>query len=147
MSLPAMRHALKILAKFLVSLILMTIVCTVAWELVNERVYDCTDAFGFDYWQPGNWVHRNVAVVRQVVHHRSMSEPDTIKEGWSVAGLWRLWYSFAASSVVASVLLAFLPWIRRRCRPSPTNKPPADNGAVSTLFHALRFQPAVPEKL
>jgi hypothetical protein len=100
-----MRHAVKIAAKFLMSLVLMTVVCTVAWEVVNKRLYDCTDAFGFDYWQPGNWVHGDVAVVQQVGHHRSMSEPDTIKEGWSVVRLWRLWYSFVVMSVVASIFL------------------------------------------
>ena len=52
-----MRLALKILVKFVVAFVFMTTVCTVVWEgVVNGYLYDCTDAFGFDYWQPGNWV-------------------------------------------------------------------------------------------
>jgi len=117
-----MNHAVKLVAKFLMSFVVMTIVCTVAWEAVNELLYDCTDAFGYDYWQPGKWVHGDITVVQQVVHHRSMSVPDTIKEGWSVAGLWFLWYSFVASSVIASIFITFLPWIRRMWRPAPTKK-------------------------
>ena len=117
-----MNRAIKIVARFLMSLVVMTIICTAAWEVVSERLYDCTDSLGFDYWHPGNWVHRDVAVVQQVVHHRSMSEVDTIKDGWSVAGLWCLWYSFVASSVVASVVITFLPWITRRWRPTPNFK-------------------------
>ena len=109
-----MHRALKIVAKFLASLVLMTIGCTAAWEVVNERLYDCTDALGFDYWQPGNWVHRDVALVQHVVHHRSMSEPDTIKEGWSVARLWALWYLFVSLSIAASIVLGFMPWNPRR---------------------------------
>src|SRR5260370_40449329 len=109
-----MRHVFKIVVKFLVSLVLMTIVCTAGWEVVNQRLYDCTDAFGFDYWQPGNWVHRDIAVVHQVVHHRSMSEPDTIKEGWTVSRLWTLWYLFVSISFPASALVAFVPWNPRR---------------------------------
>jgi hypothetical protein len=96
----------KIAAKFVISMIVMTIVCTFIWELVADRLYDCTDAFGFDYWQPGNWVHGHIAVVHHVVHGRSMSEPDTIKEGWSVRGLWYLWYSFVFGSVFVSIVLA-----------------------------------------
>lgn len=110
-----MCRALEFAAKFVIALVVTTIVCTIVWQgVVNERLYDCTDAAGFDYWQPGNWVHGHVAVVHQVVHGRSMSEPDTIKEGWSVGRLWHLWYSFVVSSFVASILLAFVPWIPRR---------------------------------
>ena len=116
-----MRRTLKIAAKFVISLVVMTIVCTAVWELVAYRVYDCTDAFGFDYWQPGNWVHGRIAVVQQVAHHRSMSEPDAVKEGWNVADLWHLWYSFVLVSFVAGILLAFVPWIPRRRRLTQPN--------------------------
>jgi hypothetical protein len=114
-----MPWTLKIATKFVVSFFLMTIICTIVWqEVVNERLYDCTDAFGFDYWQPGNWVHNAgghpVLAVHQVVHHRSMSEPDTIKAGWSVTDLWYLWYSFVVISLVVSTLLALVPWTPKR---------------------------------
>ena len=61
-----------------------------------------TDSGGFDYLSPGDWVHRQGAVVNHVVAGRSMSEPDTIKKGWSVAGLWGLWISFFAASLAIS---------------------------------------------
>ena len=109
-----MRRIFKSVAKFVIVLIVMTIICTIVWEFVGNRLYDCTDASGFDYWQPGNWVHGKALVVHQVVHHRSMSEPDTIKEGWSVTGVWCLWYVFVVLSLVVGVLLAPTPWIPRR---------------------------------
>lgn len=131
-----MNRAVKNVAKFLTSLVVMTIVCTAAWEVVNERLYDCTDSIGFDYWQPGNWVHREVAVVQQVIHHRSMSERDTLKDGWSVAELWRLWYSFVGSSVVASIVITFLPWIPRRWRPALTGTAGFHKGTHTTKEEA-----------
>jgi len=146
---PNMNHIVKIVAKFLTSLVVMTIVCTAAWEVVNERLYDCTDSFELDYWQPGNWVHREVAVVQQVVHHRAMSERDTIKDGWSVAGLWCLWYSFVALSVVASIVITFLPWIPRRWRPTPTGTAGFHKGTHTTKEEANKpllptgFSPAI----
>jgi hypothetical protein len=111
-----MRCALKIVGKFLVSLILTTIVCTAAWEVVKERLYDCTDGFCLDYWQPGSWVHGHVAVVQHVAHHRSMSEPDIIREGWSVPRLRTLWYLFVSLSLAVSIILGFVPWNPRRWR-------------------------------
>jgi len=109
-----MNHAIKPAASFLVSWVVMTIVCTAVWGVVSEGLYDCTDSIGFDYWHPGNWVHGDVAVVQQVVHHRSMSEPDTIQQGWSMARLWSLWYSFVSFSVVASMIITISPRIWRR---------------------------------
>ena len=109
-----MRRAVKILAKFLMAFAVMTIVSTLAWEVVSYRLFDCTDSCGFDYWQPGNWVHGDVSVVPQVIHGRSMSEPDTIKAGWSVAGLWCLWCSFVALSVIVSFVFSFQPWFHKK---------------------------------
>jgi hypothetical protein len=102
-------------AKFVTALIVTTIGCTIIWqEFVNEGLYDYTDAFGFDYLQPGNWVHNlpdnPVATVHQVIHHRPMSEPDTIKEGWTVTRLWHLWFAFLTVSIVVSALLSRLSW-------------------------------------
>jgi hypothetical protein len=55
---------LKATIKFCVALIALTIINTAIWqELVDGRLYDCTDAFGFDYWQPGDWIHNPVSVV------------------------------------------------------------------------------------
>lgn len=141
-----MRRALKIIVKFLVSVVLTTIVCTAAWEVVNERLYDCTDAFGFDYWQPGNWVHGHVAVVYHVVHHRSMSEPDTIKEGWSVARLRSLWYLFVSLSLAVSIILGFVPWNPRRWRRPRANPAGAGNGGAASPLHSWLCIAAVPDQ-
>ncbi len=95
----------------------MTIVCTIVWQFAGDRLYDCSDDNVLGFLRPGDWVHNwnghAVAVVPRVVHGRSMSEPDTIKEGWSVTGLWCLWLSFVAVSLVISVVLARVPWIPR----------------------------------
>jgi hypothetical protein len=112
---PIMQRILVRIGIFLVMMVMMTIVCMIFWQAyVNEKLYDCTDACGFDYLQPGNWIHGHLAVVQHIVHHRSMSEPDTIKEGWSVEGLWCLWLTFFAVSIMVSTGFALLPWIPKR---------------------------------
>jgi hypothetical protein len=112
-----MRRALKIFAKFAAALAIMTIISTAVWqEVVRETIYDCTDAFGFDYLQPGTWVHGDAAAVHQVVHHCSMCEPDTLKEGWAVSRLWSLWYLFVLVSFAASILFALVPSNPKRWR-------------------------------
>ena len=109
-----MRHVLKITAKFAFLAVATTIACTIIWETaVNNRLYNCTDPGWLDYLSPGNWVHRPVTV-HQVITGRSMSEPDTIKDGWTVAGLWRLWSVFAVTSFVISAGLAPVPWVPGR---------------------------------
>lgn len=108
-----MNSTLKIAGKFLLTLPVMTVLCTVAWQqFVADTLYDCTDAGWLDYLSPGHWVHNPVPVAH-VAHSRVMSEPDTIRAGWSLAGLWTLWYSFVGVSVVASLLLARMSWIPR----------------------------------
>ena len=109
-----MIRMLKSIAKFVIVLVVMTVIFSMIWgELITDRLYNCTDAVGFDYLQPGNWVHGQVAFVGHVLAGRSMSEPDIIKEGWSAAGLWGLWLSFFILSLVASVLLARKAWVPR----------------------------------
>ena len=104
------------LAVFVGSLIVMTTACTCGWEaFIKNHIYNCTDDFPLDYLQPGQWVHHPV-VVQHVVSGRSMSEPDTIKQGWSVLGLWLLWSSFVAGSLGASFLLSGLAWSTRKPR-------------------------------
>lgn len=100
---------------FLAMMAITTALCTIFWQAyVSERLYDCTDAIGLDYLHPGDWVHGHVAVVHQVVHGRSMSEPDTIKEGWSVGRLWLLWLAFFAGSLIVSIGFALIPWVPKR---------------------------------
>jgi hypothetical protein len=111
-----MHRAVKSVAKFLIVLVAMTVISTIVWNYVAGDLYDCTDDdFIPGYWTPGFWVHswgdHPVVAVHQVIHGRSMSEPDTIKEGWSVTGLLCLWFSFFAVSLVVSIAFARLRWI------------------------------------
>ena len=92
---------------FVVVFAITTEMFTIIWDaFVTDRLYNCTDAVGLDYLQPGNWVHGQVAFVRDVRAGRSMSEPDTIKEGWSRAGLWALWLIFFGCSLVVGAFAA-----------------------------------------
>lgn len=109
-----MSRIVKSVAVFTVALFGMTIVCIIFWQVfVTEFLYDCTDDNILGFLTPGNWVHfyHGVIYVPRVVHGRSMSEPDSIKAGWSVMGLWCLWYSFVSVSLVVSALLARKTWI------------------------------------
>jgi len=108
---------LKRTVKFSIVMLIMTIIYTIVWDqVVAAKIYDCTDSVPFGYLRPGDWVHswtgHPMATVSQVVHGRSMSEPDTIKEGWSVSRLWYLWLVFATFSLVVSFLLARVAWIK-----------------------------------
>jgi hypothetical protein len=111
--------------KFVVALLMMAIVCTIAWqEVVVEYLYDNTDdnlagflgPFYGDFWiGQGGFP---VVSVQHVVHGRSMSDPDEIKEGWSIPKLFCLWLFFVSISVVISAMLAQIPWI-----PNPGTRP------------------------
>ena len=99
--------------KFVVSLVCFAIACTLVWDgFINGKLYDCTDGGSLDFWFVGDWVHHPVPV-EHVVTRRSMSEPDTIKLGWTVAGLWRLWACFVVLSVLGSFIFACVPWTSR----------------------------------
>ncbi len=95
---------------FIGSFFSMQLVCESVWEKhINHRLYNCTDEVGLGYLFPGHWVHRPVTVDHVIIAN-SMSEPDTIKQGWSMLGLWCLWVSFLGGSVIVSALLALMPW-------------------------------------
>ena len=112
--LPIMNTILRITGKFLLTLTVMTILCTVAWQhFVTDTLYHCTDPGWLDFLSPGQWIHDPVPVAH-VDGYRTMIDPDTIKAGWSMAGLWSLWCSFTGVSVVVSILLARMPWSPRR---------------------------------
>lgn len=99
---------------FVVALAVTTVACTWGWErFVKDRLYNCTDDLPLDFLRPGHWVHQPVAV-EHVTGRRSMSEPDALKSGCSVRGLWSLWFTFVGGSVIVSLLLARLPWSRSR---------------------------------
>ena|ERR1035437_6409854 len=113
----SMPRILKATLKFLIAWFATTILCTIVWQYTAADLYDCTDdGFPPGYLEPG-WVHdlpqHSLKTVHTVIHGRSMSEPDTIKEGWSVPRLWRLWYAFFATSLAASAILAWVPWGHR----------------------------------
>jgi hypothetical protein len=114
-----MRFVVLKTIKFIVAFFCCTVVCTILWQgLVTGRIYDCTDPGWLDYLFPGTWVHSPVTVAHVVVG-RSMSEPDTIKAGWSIAGLWLLWLLFFGASVFVSVLLTRIEWLK-----TPSSSPP-----------------------
>jgi hypothetical protein len=105
--------------KFAYVMFLMTIVCASIWGgVIDDHLYHCTDAVGLDYFQPGNWVHGRIEYVKKIDVHRSMSEPDTIKDGWNVPGLWCLWLGLFGASLAVSHLLA-----RVRFFPIPDKDP------------------------
>jgi len=105
------------LVVFLLALVIATIGCAWSWEtLIKNRLYNCTDDLPLDYFQPGHWVHQPVGVSHVSVP-RSMSEPDTIKNGWTMQRLWFLWCFCISGSVVFSLSLAWLPWTMDRNRP------------------------------
>jgi len=111
-----MRRAICFSVKFLFSLVVLAVGCTVVWDYaVKDRLYHCTDSVGFDFLAPGHWVHRPVAV-QQIVAHGPMSARDTIKRGWCIAGLWVLWGLCVATALVVSISVAFVPWIPSRRR-------------------------------
>jgi hypothetical protein len=109
------------IVRFVASLFVMTVICTVVWQdVVAEYLYDNTDdnmagffgPFYGDFWiGQGNFP---VVAVPHVVHGRSMSDPDEIKDGWSIPKLRCLWFSFVAFSVIISIVLARRPRILRR---------------------------------
>jgi len=110
-----MKSAFEITMFFTV-LLVCAVCCTVVWDkLVADKLYNCTDAIGFDFLHPGHWIHGNYITVPQIVTGRSMSEPDTFKQGWSIPKLWLLWCSFTVTSVAVSALLTFLfCWRKKR---------------------------------
>jgi hypothetical protein len=109
---PTVRRVFGIGVKFLVSMFVMTIICGIIWgRFVDGKVYDCTDPM-FGYLSPDGWVggnHWPVIVVKQVDSDRPTGDPDEIKEGWSVADLWVLWFLFFGTSLVISILFAWWP--------------------------------------
>ncbi len=98
---------------FLCSLLLTTILGTVLWEVfVDGTLYNNTDSAGgypfpADLALRGDWP---LQVVDQVVRDNDMSHPDTILKGWSVTGLWCIWFGIFATSVIVSTGLAWRTW-------------------------------------
>src|SRR4051812_21069183 len=104
-----MRSPVSISA-FVCSFALMTSVCTWGWDrFVSGTLYVCTDSVPLGFLQPGDWIHGPVTVDR-IVPARSMSEPDTIRSGWTIGRLWMLWCFLSGLCVMISLLVARLPF-------------------------------------
>jgi hypothetical protein len=112
---------LRIGVKFVVSIIVMTIICAIFWQdFITEYLYDNTDDNMAGFLEPfyGDfWIGQGgfpVVAVQHVVHGRSMSDPDEIKVGWSIPKLLCLWSSFVVVALAISIMLARVPWIPRQ---------------------------------
>jgi hypothetical protein len=108
------RRVLNTIIKFFLSMVLMTFVCAFVWEkFVDGSIYDNRDSIGLGYLSTDDWNGSDpwpVVVVKNVVSDRAMSEPDEIKEGWSVASLAGLWFLFFGTSLGLSLLLVRMRW-------------------------------------
>ena len=93
-----MREFIIRASKFVAAMIICTIGSTLIWEqFVAGSIYHCTDPGFLEFISPGHWGH-------------APQYGDTIRAGWSMTGLWWLWYSFVIASVVVSLTFAVLPW-------------------------------------
>ena len=117
----SIKRKFEIVAKFVFSTIVMTIICTIVWQdVVTEYLYDNTDENMMGFLDPFSgdfWIGEGgfpIITVQHVVHGRSMNDPDEIKAGWSIPKLQCLWTSFVVVSLAISVLLARIPWIPSR---------------------------------
>jgi hypothetical protein len=100
---------LESIGVFFMSMLLMAVVCTWAWDgFVNGRLYYCTDGGTLDFLCVGDWVHHPESVAHVVA--RSVDQPEEIKSGWSITGLGCLWGAFVAGSVLVSALFAGALW-------------------------------------
>jgi hypothetical protein len=119
---------MKILASvaiFCVAMLTMTIVCTILWDdYLNGTVYACSDGGDWEYlildWSTIGNGNFPAVVVPRIHDLTSMNDPDELKEGWSVARLWSVWYSFLGGSIAVSLLAAGFPWWQGWC-PKPAN--------------------------
>ena len=97
-----MREFIIRVSKFLAALAVCAVASTLLWEqFVVGTIYHCTDPGFLDFLSPGHWGH-------------APQYGDTIRAGWSMTGLWWLWYSFVIGSVIVSLAFAALPWRFRR---------------------------------
>ena len=79
--------------KFIAVLNVCVVASVFAWErFVAGTIYRCTDPGFLEFLSPGDWAHSQYG--------------DTLRAGWSMTGLWWLWYSF----VIVSLTFAVLPW-------------------------------------
>jgi hypothetical protein len=108
------RRIIAGVAKFVFSMLVMTIICEFAWETcVVGKIY-CDSDEDFGYLTPGNWVSNwdghPIAIVHQIPAVRQYGDPDVIIEGWSITGLWCIWIIFFGISLFVSIVFAWVQW-------------------------------------
>jgi len=82
---------------FLMVLTICVVACVVVWDsFVAGPLYQCSDPGALEFLSPGDWVHSEFG--------------DTVRAGWTIHGLWALWYALAILSVVVSSTIALWPW-------------------------------------
>jgi len=102
-----MKRVASRVLRWVIFLFILNIPLAVAWEVIFPgRIYDSPDTSGFGYLRPGNWVHEPIEYVDEVVTGRAMSEPDTMRLGWSKGGLLFLWGGLFTLSAAGSWWLA-----------------------------------------
>ena len=103
---------------FGVTMVGMTILCCAAWDrcLAGRVYWNSDDMDGGGYLNPGRWVGSSdgfpVVTVNQIVPTPSMSHPDELKIGWTVRRLLCVWWSLFALSMIVSMWLAALAWVK-----------------------------------
>jgi hypothetical protein len=127
---------------FFMSMLLLLFLYVPAWDaLANGKLYYCTDGGTMDFILGpfgGGWVHHPESVAHVVP--RPMEQPDEIKTGWSITGLWCLWGAFVGSSVLVSALFAVGLW-----RAGSPNKRPAVDAGSPLGLHSERHWPGTTE--
>ena len=99
----------KFVFKFIIAFVATMFVSNLLWEkVVDEKVYDCTDAgIGFLNLPGGGWP---LVAVKHIVANRPIGDSDNILEGWTLTELRCLSGAFFVGSLIVTYLLARLPW-------------------------------------
>lgn len=127
---------------FFMSMLLLLFLCIPAWDaLINGKLYYCTDGGTMDFILgpfSGGWVHHPEPVPH--VSPRPMEQPDEIRTGWSITGLWCLWGAFVGGSVLVSALFAGALW--RSGSPNPLHAANSHRPFCFRRLVKLRCSPA-----
>ena len=99
------------IAKFVIVFSICIGTMTFVWDyFVSDHLYLCTDSLPLGFLTPGDWVHGNPITVPAISAPQSMSEPDGILAGWSLAKLWGLWAAMFSLSTAAAYLSSKARW-------------------------------------
>lgn len=90
--------------RFLISLAAACVAAAVLWEAVFPgKIYHCTDSIGLDFFAPGEWIHEPHVTVERIDGSRPMGSPDQIRAGWSLGGLWAVWWGMSTLALAGAV--------------------------------------------